>query len=203
MPRPKRNRKMCIPPSMTGFKPFGIPFHELETVTLLFEEFEAIRLTDYENLIQEEAAKLMNISRPTFTRIYEKARKTISEALVEGKVITINGGNIQFKNVWYKCTNCNHTFILTNKKIKKCRFCNSKNIENLNKTNKSSENMKNTNKGYGPGGFCICPHCNTKTPHQVGNPCIQEHCPNCGKAMVRENSYHHQMILKKNKGKDK
>jgi len=36
----------------------------------------------------------MNISRPTFTRIYDKARKTIAEAFVEGKIIVISGGDI-------------------------------------------------------------------------------------------------------------
>ena len=59
---------------MEGYKPFGIPRRELDSVTLLFEEYEAIKLADYENLTQEEAALKMNISRPTFTRLYDKAR---------------------------------------------------------------------------------------------------------------------------------
>ena len=77
MPNRKRYRRIAIPPTMEGYKPFGIPMRELESVILLFEEFEAIRLADYENLTQEEAAKKMNISRPTFTRLYDKARKSI------------------------------------------------------------------------------------------------------------------------------
>ena len=44
-----------MPPPMEGFKPFGVPMRELESVVLLFEEFEAIRLADYEKLTQEEA----------------------------------------------------------------------------------------------------------------------------------------------------
>jgi predicted DNA-binding protein (UPF0251 family) len=76
---------------MEGFKPFGIPMRELGSVVMLFEEFEAIRLADYENLTQEEAAEKMNISRPTFTRLYDKARKTIAKAFVEGKAIIIQG----------------------------------------------------------------------------------------------------------------
>ena len=47
------------PPLMEGFKPFGIPVRQIEKVILLFEEYEAIRLCDYENLTQEEAAKRM------------------------------------------------------------------------------------------------------------------------------------------------
>ena len=49
-----------------------------------FDDTEAVRLLDYEGLMQEEAADRMNISRP-LTRIYENARKTIAQAFVEGK----------------------------------------------------------------------------------------------------------------------
>lgn len=37
----------------------------------------------------------------------------------------------------------------------------------------------------GPGGFCICHNCGTKTPHQFGQPCYGVKCPQCGSAMVR------------------
>lgn len=42
---------------MEGFKPFGVPMPKLESVLMSFEEYEAMRLADYENLTQEEAAK--------------------------------------------------------------------------------------------------------------------------------------------------
>lgn len=116
---------------MEGFKPFGIPLRELESVILLFEEFEAIRLTDYENLTQEEAAEKMNISRPTFTRLYDKARKSIAKAFVEGKAIVINGGNYITDDYWYKCKDCNETMI-TMKPADHCRTCDSDNITQLN-----------------------------------------------------------------------
>jgi predicted DNA-binding protein (UPF0251 family) len=117
---------------MEGFKPFGIPMRELESVVLLFEEFEAIRLTDYENLTQEEAAKKMNISRPTFTRLYEKARKNLAKAFVEGKAIFIQGGNYVTDDYWYRCFNCHETMV-TMKPAKNCRSCDSDNIIQLNK----------------------------------------------------------------------
>jgi predicted DNA-binding protein (UPF0251 family) len=120
-----------MPPQMEGFKPFGIPMRELDSVILLFEEFEAIRLTDYENLTQEEAAEKMNISRPTFTRIYEKARKIIAKAFVEGKAIFIKGGDYIVDNYWYKCRDCNETMV-TMKPTKHCRNCDSDNIFPLN-----------------------------------------------------------------------
>ena len=78
---------------MEGFKPFGIPILNLDPVILLYEEHESIRLMDYEGLTQEQSAEIMDVSRPTFTRIYEKARRSIAKAFVEGKAIFIEGGN--------------------------------------------------------------------------------------------------------------
>ncbi|MEN8121195.1 MAG: DUF134 domain-containing protein [Bacteroidota bacterium] len=98
MPRPKRKRKIFSLPLAEGFKPFGVAINETDALELLYEEYEAIKLADYQNLTQEEAAKKMNISRPTFTRIYDKARKTIALALVEGKIIIIKGGDIHVDN---------------------------------------------------------------------------------------------------------
>ena len=45
-------------------------------------------------------------------------------------------------------------------------------------------------------GDCICVHCGTKVGHIHGKPCREGNCPNCGKVMMRENSYHHQLYLK-------
>ena len=91
---------------MKGFKPFGIPRKMLDEVTLLYDEYEAIRLVDCEGLHHEKAAEQMNVSRPTLTRIYEKARKTVALALVEGKMINIEGGNVQFDREWFRCRRC-------------------------------------------------------------------------------------------------
>ena len=77
---------------MEGFKPFGVPINKIEPVILLFEEYEVLRLLDYLGMTQLEAASEMAVSRPTLTRIYEKARRTIAEAFVEGKAIFIRRG---------------------------------------------------------------------------------------------------------------
>ena len=106
MSRPKQDRKISNPPLMQGFKPFGIPRRMLSQVSLLYDEYEAIRLLDYEGMNQDQAAVQMNVSRPTLTRIYENARKTIAQALVEGKMIMIEGGNVQFDRAWYRCRRC-------------------------------------------------------------------------------------------------
>ena len=132
MPNRRRFRRVMMPPRMEGFKPFGIPMRNLGSVVLLFEEFEAIRLTDYENLTQAQAARRMNISRPTFTRIYERARKNIAEAFVEGKAILIHGGHYITDDFWYRCMDCNEVMI-TLKPITRCRKCDSEKIVQLNK----------------------------------------------------------------------
>jgi uncharacterized protein len=111
MPNRRRYRRIKMPPPMEGFKPFGIPMRELDSVMMTYEEYEALRLADYEDLNQEEAARRMNISRPTFTRLYEKARKTIAKAFVEGKAIVIRGGTYITDNYWYRCKSCHETIV--------------------------------------------------------------------------------------------
>lgn len=93
MARPFIQRRVSSVPKVTYFKPRGVPMRFLETTSLGLEEFEAIRLKDLEGLEQEEAAKLMNVSRPTFQRVLAKARKKIAEALYYGKAIKVSGGN--------------------------------------------------------------------------------------------------------------
>ena len=130
MPRPKQDRKISIPPLMKGFKPFGIPRRMLSSVSLLYDEYEAIRLLDYEGMNQDQAAAQMNVSRPTLTRIYEKARKTIAQALVEGKMIMIEGGNVQFDRAWYRCRRC-YKLIGGLENHVQCKDCNTFSDEEL------------------------------------------------------------------------
>ncbi|MEZ7868054.1 MAG: DUF134 domain-containing protein [Paludibacteraceae bacterium] len=130
MPRPKQNRKISNPPLMQGFKPFGIPRRMLNSVTLLYDEYEAVRLLDYEGMNQDQAAVQMNVSRPTLTRIYEKARKTIAQALVEGNMIMIEGGNVQFDRAWYRCRRC-YKLIGGLENHVQCKDCNTFSDEEL------------------------------------------------------------------------
>lgn len=139
MPRPKRKRTIENPPVMEGFKPFGIPMTDLEPVILLYEEYESIRLSDYECLTQEQSAERMNVSRPTFTRIYEKARRTIARAFVEGKAIFIEGGNYHTDDCWYKCEHCQKLNV-SQKEIAACKYCQSGAIRRLNKTRAGNGN---------------------------------------------------------------
>ena len=124
-----------MPPLMEGYKPFGIARRELEWVTLFFEEFEAIRLVDYEKLHQEAAAEIMNISRPTFTRLLDKAHMKMAKAFVEGKGILIKGGTYVTEHFWYKCHNCNETMI-TMKPACQCRGCKSEDLIQISRDRK-------------------------------------------------------------------
>jgi len=88
-------RRVSYLPSVTFFKPAGIPLRELEEVCLSVEELEAVRLKDIEDLEQEQCAEKMNISRTTFARILDAARKKMAEALINGKAIRIEGGHFE------------------------------------------------------------------------------------------------------------
>jgi uncharacterized protein len=192
MPRPKRKRTITRPPLMEGFKPFGVPISDLEPVILFFEEYEALRLLDYEGMTQLQAAQEMSVSRPTLTRIYEKARRTIAEAFIEGKAIFIEGGDFHTSEFWYRCEAC-HKLAISQQEISSCSCCGSDKIRSM--TSRPGK-MALQDQVEGPG-FCICMDCNTKLPHQPGIPCREVDCPGCGKKMIRENSYHHKLYLKK------
>jgi len=108
MSRPLKLRHVTHTPGAWYFKPRGIPVSFLEEVVLTIDECEALRLADLENFCQEEAAAKMKISRATFGRVIEKARRTIVDAIVNGKAILIEGGNIQIGNtLTFECRNCN------------------------------------------------------------------------------------------------
>jgi predicted DNA-binding protein (UPF0251 family) len=106
MARPQKSRKILNPPKMKGFRPFGIQSHVKESLKLKYEEYESLRLVNYKMLPQDVAARQMNISRPTFTRIYNEALKLIAKSFVEGKAIEIEGGNYQLDKDWYRCRKC-------------------------------------------------------------------------------------------------
>jgi len=130
MARPEKNRKIYRPPLMKGYKPFGIPLCEIEKINLTFEEYESIRLVLYNNLQQEQAAKQMNVSRPTLTRIYNKALNNIAIAFIEGKAIAFEGGNYELDKVWYRCKKC-YNLIENPINQVKCETCTGYNEDEL------------------------------------------------------------------------
>ena len=95
MPRPFICRRIQSEPGISYFKPAGIPFRDIEEVVLGVDEMEAIRLVDFEEKAQEEAAQFMNISQPTLSRLLASGRKKVAEAITIGKALKIHGGNYQ------------------------------------------------------------------------------------------------------------
>jgi predicted DNA-binding protein (UPF0251 family) len=102
MPRKPKCRRIEFIPNVTYFKPAGIPLRFLEEVSLSLEEAEAVRLRDIEGLEQEQAAKRMHISRPTFQRVLSVSRQKTADALLNGKAIRIGGGNYDLNVCKYK-----------------------------------------------------------------------------------------------------
>jgi predicted DNA-binding protein (UPF0251 family) len=90
MPRPRKHRRVCCNPSVYYFKPRGIPVFELEEIILNHDELEALRLADLLAYSHENAAREMKISRATFGRIVEAARKKVADGILNGKAIRIN-----------------------------------------------------------------------------------------------------------------
>jgi uncharacterized protein len=95
MSRPCRCRRIRCKPDTSCFKPRGIPIDKLEEVNLTLDELEAVRLADFEELYQEDAAKKMNISRQTFGNIVNSAHKKIADVLLHAKALKIAGGVVE------------------------------------------------------------------------------------------------------------
>jgi predicted DNA-binding protein (UPF0251 family) len=157
MPRPRRIRRIEFQPDVTYFKPAGVPMANLKESLLSFEEFEVIRLIDSEEIDQNKAAEKMKISQPTLSRLLKEARKKLSDAIVNGQAIKIQGGN--FKMV--QQSRGRGLGLRRGRAGGKGRFVTSSN------------------------GKCICPKCGYKEAHQIGIPCYQKKCPKCGSQMTR------------------
>jgi len=130
MVRPKKNRLVAFNPEISYFKPRGIPMVDLEEVQLTVDERESIRLSDLLGLSYEEAGQRMGVSRATFGRIIQRARKVIADALINGKAINVDGGNytlIEEEVRLFSCDKCEHHWEepLGTGKPEKCPSCGS------------------------------------------------------------------------------
>lgn len=132
MPRQKRLRKVHQPPGFKGYKPYGNLRSDRNHIDLMYEEYEAIKLADYDLMNHLEAAKIMGVSRPTFARIYEGARRKIAKALVETRQIKSVCGHATFDKFWYICENCHARFSIPDKADREnCPICKSNKIHSL------------------------------------------------------------------------
>jgi len=152
MARPKCCRRISEQPGCRVFKPVGIPISNLDEIVLSMDEFEAIRLADLEGLYQEQAAERMNVSRQTFGRIVEAARRKVAQALSEGLALRIEGGEVEMSDKrTFKCDECQHAWGLpyATGRPQECPQCKSKAIHR-------SEDQGNPTVG---GGNCQIKRC--------------------------------------------
>jgi predicted DNA-binding protein (UPF0251 family) len=110
MARPVKWRHVAALPQATYFKPAGVPLRVLEDVALTVEEVEAIRLKDLEGLEQEQCAERMRVSRPTFHRVLQSARRKVADVLVNGKALRIRGGNFALARQPFQCRQDGHVW---------------------------------------------------------------------------------------------
>ncbi len=108
MPRPRKRRRLWHEPRPAIFKPLGVPLRKLETIVLLHEELEALRLADLEGRYQADAAEQMSISRSTFQRTIDAARRKVVQALVDGAALQIEGGTFRVPAVRWQCDDCGY-----------------------------------------------------------------------------------------------
>jgi len=130
MARPKRIRKIESLPGIKGYVPIGGTADQ-EPVIINLEEYESIRLSDFELLDHFEAASRMGVSRPTFTRIYESARRKVAAAFSQQKPLVFEGGKVYFNSEWYSCNTCGCLFNQPDNEqpITNCALCGSPHVE--------------------------------------------------------------------------
>ena len=168
MVRPRKLKKVHFEPDVTYFKPQGVPLNELEDVIISIDELETLRLSNLENLSQSEAAKKMEIHQSTFQRTLTRARKKITDALVNGKTIIIHGGE-------FKMPNGDGTGPQSG----------AGRGQGFGAQNGQGRGL-GRGPGAGPTGTCVCPKCGYEEPHTRGNPCFKRTCPKCGATMTRK-----------------
>ncbi len=95
MSRKTKCRRVGHIPRSRLFKPAGIPAYDLEEITLKIEEAEALRLKDLVGMEQVDCAVEMGVSRTTFQRILIEARQKVADAIINSKVMVLEGGHYE------------------------------------------------------------------------------------------------------------
>jgi len=106
MSKLQENRIVYALPLFSKFKPLGI--NEQDQIQLQNDEFEVFHLADHIGLSHATAADIMKISCFSFTHWIEKSRKKIADFLIQGKLLTIDGSSIHFRNSIIHCKSYGH-----------------------------------------------------------------------------------------------
>ena len=157
MARPFKCRQIWRNPNFVYFKPRAVPLAILKEIILTVDEAETLRLKDLEKLDQIKAAEKMNIHQSTFQRTLTRAREKVSDAIINGKAIKIQGGN-------YKMPGLDQTGPL----------------------GQGPFTGRGRGQGFGaPPVNCVCPNCGYQETKKPGVPCASLVCPKCNARMVR------------------
>ncbi|MFH0884033.1 MAG: DUF134 domain-containing protein [bacterium] len=95
LPRPRKQRSVSITPPFSVYKPAGVSMRGLERETITMDELEALKLAHMGGFYQVAIAKRMGVSRQTAARILESAHTKVTEALVMGKALFLEGGSVR------------------------------------------------------------------------------------------------------------
>jgi uncharacterized protein len=166
MVRPRKIKFVNFEPDVTYFKPRAVPLSMLEEVELTVDELETLRLSNIKKLSQAAAAKKMKIHQSTFQRTLTRAREKITDALVNGKAIKIQGGEY--------------------KMVPRGRGQDTGAGRRIGMDRRAGDGGRmDGHLAAGPGGECVCSKCKHTVTHQRGQPCMNKKCPKCNSAMTR------------------
>lgn len=170
---------MTNPPHFKGFRPIGLA-EESKPIVLNYEEYEAIRLSDFELYGQVEAARIMEVSRPTYARVYESARRKVAQAFVLGRPIVFEGGKVYFDSEWYACNSCGCWFNKLDKEqeVVNCALCGSSNVDQC------IDDVQTTSNKI----ICYCPVCDIETAYGFEDSCKKKMCSTCNGLMYQRSA---------------
>ena len=95
--RRQKLRRVGIIPEYRGFTPDGLASGDAIDMTI--DELEVLRLCDLEGLNQEAVAQHLGIARATVAAICSRAHRKVANALVNGRALIIEGGNIVYSPI--------------------------------------------------------------------------------------------------------
>lgn len=139
MTRPRKTKivhGLPIPASRAIFKPAGIPLSMLAINNVTFEELEAMRLVDGESKSQADAARMMDVSQPSISRLLMTGRQKIIDAIISGKAVRISGGDFKLAFRGFGCLGCDNKWEIAEDDAvapEKCPRCASNDIYSLKK----------------------------------------------------------------------
>lgn len=95
--RREKLRRVGIIPEYRYFTPDGLASGDAIEMTV--DELEVLRLCDLEGLNQQTVAQQMGIARATVAAICSRAHRKVANALVNGRALSIEGGNIAYSPI--------------------------------------------------------------------------------------------------------